>query len=397
MPMPRHYIFVLAILAIPGIFVFCYRLGFAATYERRAYSILYQNPEHLVTFSSPPQITPTPVPYSHTVFLDGELKPPGSNYSRTLVIGRLKEQDVSWVDAIPNLNKAIYVVDDPTAPLHPPKNKGREATVYLSYIIDNYDSLPDVVLFFHAHQTAWHNNILLNLDSQLTIRRLSSERVVRTGYFPARCHRDPGCPDWIHLDRPEADYDDFKRKEERYFTSKIWTELHPLDPVPPALSQPCCAQFAVSRERIRSNPVSRYVMYRDWLMRTTLDDEMSGRVMEYIWQYIFTGFPEFCPVQHTCYCDGYGICFGSEANLAAWLDKLHRRDALDKELREWTEAKEKAEKGEGQMPEEPKDQTLPDIIKTLNEELEIERGNAYTAGRDPAIRAAAAGRAFSEA
>ena len=76
-----------------------------------------------------------------------------------------------------------------------PKNKGHEAMVYLAYIIDNYDNLPDTVLFFHPHRTTWHNNALLDLDSKKTIEHLSDVKVARDGYFNARCRLDPGCPD----------------------------------------------------------------------------------------------------------------------------------------------------------------------------------------------------------
>ena len=31
-------------------------------------------------------------------------------------------------------------------------NKGNEATPYLQYIIDNYDNLPETIVFSHGHQ-----------------------------------------------------------------------------------------------------------------------------------------------------------------------------------------------------------------------------------------------------
>lgn len=61
----------------------------------------------------------------------GDTKPPGSNYTRTLVLASTKEEDTSWVQTeladmlAPHgqLSTAIYVVNDKTAPLHPPKIK----------------------------------------------------------------------------------------------------------------------------------------------------------------------------------------------------------------------------------------------------------------------------------
>ncbi|KAL9107575.1 MAG: hypothetical protein Q9227_007575 [Pyrenula ochraceoflavens] len=251
---------------------------------------------------------------------------------------------MSWIGReLPAINQSLYVVDDPDPASNTragiPKNKGREAMVYLTYIIENYDSLPHTVLFFHAHRFTWHNNILLNLDTALTVNRLSDARVARKGYMNFRCHLDPGCPDWIHPTRPKDELDFDKKKEEQYFTPEVWHQLHPEAPVPFAISQPCCAQFAVSGDRIRARPLSDYVRYRNWLLDTALTDEISGRIMEYSWQYIFTGASEYCPSQDDCYCDGYGICFGGDYKLQEWLDILRRREITDERLSEVTAKK----------------------------------------------------------
>src|SRR5436305_14960257 len=113
-------------------------------------------------------------------YVPGTAKPASETYTRTLVMGRLKDEDVSWVDReLPGLNTSIYVVDDndPHARFRVPKNKGHEAMVYLTYIIDHYDELPDTVLFFHPHKGTWHNNILNGLDTAVTIRRLNDAHV----------------------------------------------------------------------------------------------------------------------------------------------------------------------------------------------------------------------------
>jgi hypothetical protein len=124
-------------------------------------------------------------------FRPGRPKPPGSNYTRTLVMPRMTGENVDWVDEIPAIKKAIYVADDPSAPLHPPKNKGNEVMIYLTYIIDNYDALPDVSIFMHAHRYSWHNNDLLYHDAAEMIKMLSSERVQRQGYMNMRCLGTP--------------------------------------------------------------------------------------------------------------------------------------------------------------------------------------------------------------
>ncbi|KAK5202258.1 hypothetical protein LTR72_012351 [Exophiala xenobiotica] len=99
----------------------------------------------------------------------------------------------------------IYTVDDNKAEHKVPQNKGREAMVYLTYISDHYDILPDTVLFFHPHKATGHTNVLLDLDGVKPIQKINPGRVAKEGYFNARCHHDPGCPNWLHVDRPKSE------------------------------------------------------------------------------------------------------------------------------------------------------------------------------------------------
>ncbi|KAL9112895.1 MAG: hypothetical protein Q9227_002972 [Pyrenula ochraceoflavens] len=286
--------------------------------------------------TAPPSVFSS-VPTTHSPL--GQYPLLNDTYSRVLVMGHKKNDDVSWVhDNLPDLDKMFYVVDDPNAENTVPANKGHEAMVYLTYIIDHYAHLPDILLFFHPHREAWHNNILLDLDTATTIGRLSSARVVRLGYLNTRCHLDPGCPSWLRLDAPESEWNVDLHKEQPFFTAELWKDLHPGAPLPTYVSGPCCAQFAVSAERVREKPVEEYVRLRNWVLHTTLDDEVSGRIMEYTWQYIFTGEFEVCPSQHECYCDGYGICFpGGDEGLNDWLGLRGDWEEAEKKLQEVTE------------------------------------------------------------
>jgi len=125
-------------------------------------------------------------PVGQVLFQPGILKPVGESYTKTLVVARTREEYVGWImenfGTDNNIRLAIYVVDDPKAELHPPKNKGHEVMVYLSYIIDHYNNLSDVNIFVHPHRDSWHNDDLLDNDAVQMISRLSAERVQREGY-----------------------------------------------------------------------------------------------------------------------------------------------------------------------------------------------------------------------
>lgn len=260
-------------------------------------------PDMLDSLSTP---IPTPRPSPAPLW-------PGKNATKTLVVARLQEDDTSWVDAVvqadTDLTSAVYTVDNHTAALNVPTNKGHEVMVYLTYIIDHYDHLNDVTMFMHAHQISWHNNDFLDSDSAKMVERLRPGHVIRNGYMNMRCHHQPGCPDHIHPVVDNATEDDIIEIPEAAVIGTSWVELFPADPLPRVLSQPCCAQFAVSAEQIRRIPRRRYLDYREWVLHTELEDRLSGRVWEYIWQWLFTGYEEVCPAETTCYCEGYGLCF----------------------------------------------------------------------------------------
>lgn len=236
----------------------------------------------------------------------GLAKPSGSTYSRVLVVPRMIDDDISWIaEELPDVDVAIYVANDPAASWHPPKNKGHEVMTYFTYIIDHYYELPDTVIFMHAHRFSHHNSDLLGFDAVKMIRKLSNAHVAREGYVNMRCQWSPGCPEWLH---PHETQETLLKQEEEVL-AECWNELFPHDELPGTLAQPCCAQFALSRDRILSIPLSRYLFYRDWTLSTPLSDYVSGRIWEYSWHFLFTGQSVRCPAEHLCYCDGFGICF----------------------------------------------------------------------------------------
>ena len=110
------------------------------------------------------------------------LTPPNpAVFRKEFIVASLKVDDTSWLSQyLPDWKANIYVVDDHAAELTVPINKGREAMVYLtyvqsflfnywdyaycmlltcsSYIIDNYDMLPNVMVFIHSLRYQWHND-----------------------------------------------------------------------------------------------------------------------------------------------------------------------------------------------------------------------------------------------
>ena len=79
------------------------------------------------------------------------------------------ETTADWLaEFLPDWQAVVYVTDrtsdEPASlntslitPHHLPVNKGREASVYLTYIIQHYHSLPDYVVFIHGKRYQIHN------------------------------------------------------------------------------------------------------------------------------------------------------------------------------------------------------------------------------------------------
>jgi hypothetical protein len=329
-------------------------------------------------------------------FLPGIPKPPGYKYSKTIVVTRTKGEDTSWIgEELPDWDHAIYVADDPTAPLHPPKNKGHEVMIYLTYIIDHYDKLPDVAVFMHSHQFAWHNDNLFAGNAADLLRRLNLNRVIREGYMNTRCGFGPGCPAWMHPGAVEED----ESKQEEIMLARAWGELFPDQPIPSVLSQPCCAQFALSRDRIQSIPRARFVFYRDWLLSTDLSDYIAGRIWEYLWQFIFTGEPVLCIDENVCLCDGYGFCFGGNEEFNNYREVEAKKNEIQQQLDNWMWLSDGIgfddTVGPDDLGSEAGDALFNQLQEKQQEVIDI-LAAAMERGKNPQYRAQEAGRPWKE-
>lgn len=160
--------------------------------------------------------------------------------------------------------------------------------MYLSYIIAHYDALPPYTLFIHGHRTSWHQQgDILSLITSLNLRALD-----RDTYIPLRCDWYPSCPAEIRpLDHdavvwgPGVHREDAERE-----IGRAWRRLFGEGvEMPRTIASQCCAQFAVTRGAVRRWGRGVYEGMREWLVETEVEDDVSGRVFEKLWAYIFTG------------------------------------------------------------------------------------------------------------
>lgn len=216
------------------------------------------------------------------------------------------------------------MLDDPTpynaSHLTVPRNQGREAMAYLTYIIDNYANLSDYTVFLHGHSRSWHQiePIGWKLDA-LNYTALDNE-----SYVSLRCMDLPGCrPRWYLNATSTPKGDD---RVQAKLMPGFWRTMFPqlpgayndssilqywgLGPAPSEIGAPCCAQFAVTRAAIHLRPLEFWRAFRRPLerdlseYRTSIGPELDsywiGVLYEAVWHMVFGKPAVHCPATDFC-------------------------------------------------------------------------------------------------
>lgn len=139
-----------------------------------------------------------------------------------------------------------------------------------------------------------------------------------------RCVWTIGCPSEIRPSIDEGAEPSEHQLSARRVFRRAFKEILPEHGVPDIVGVSCCAQFGVTRETMRLKPRQEYVRMRNWLLDTSLDDYLAGKVFEYSWHsellpfrvlrrvlmstVIFGKDAVFCPSALDCYCNVYGLC-----------------------------------------------------------------------------------------
>ncbi|KAJ5795309.1 hypothetical protein N7457_001908 [Penicillium paradoxum] len=209
--------------------------------------------------------------------------------NKELVFAAMQDSNMSWVkEHLPDWEANIYRVDakDEDGGLTVPVNKGNEAMVYLTYIIDRYWSLPEVLVFLHEGRYQWHVDNPL-YDSVISISHLNLDFVHEAGYVNLRCAWIIGCPRELEPARYLRERPDDHDHPTAVEYPDRFMELFPRAEVPEAVGTPCCSQFALSKTKIHERSLEDYVRLRRWLLETELEAGISGRILEYSWHMIF--------------------------------------------------------------------------------------------------------------
>jgi hypothetical protein len=248
-----------------------------------------------------------------------------------LVVAATAAEDISWALKlkIPGFEVIHYVADDQSWPNHPQLNKGHEPTIYNTYFYDYYDKLPDIVILTHAQDVSWHMEPLFNHSLTYALRHLDLQAVMERGYANLRVSWENACPAYINTTlRGDSGIAAEGESTHDAFLANFGHEPELEDDVPEILAQPCCNQFAVTRDAIRSVSKDQFARSLNWIFSTPMNDYTLGRTWEHMYQWLFAKKAVDCPIEWKAYCKMYHICFASADEYQQYMNLEEERAEL---------------------------------------------------------------------
>jgi len=167
-----------------------------------------------------------------------------------------------------------YTKEDPTSVYNVEKNIGREASTYLKYILDFYESLPEYTIFLHDEEFAWHHEGSI-------IDRITEKQGFDGNYRSLNNHSLPYF--YLKYDTYNtAFYNTFLEK----YLGPLWKYGEFMGP-----ERIGSAQMIVSRSAILAHPYEMYEGLYFWMM-SIKEERMKYQCaifMEFFWELIFGG------------------------------------------------------------------------------------------------------------
>lgn len=202
---------------------------------------------------------------------------------RNILIAHYKE-DLSWLDEFEfDGNIIVYSKTDHRDPKrHISINKSQEVPMYIKYILDNYDDLPDKILFMHGHSDSphqdypsryicenvdWNHEMFFSVNKRDWYQEVSSNIQVSSGSFDIWLRKY-----WDIF----SEFLSFPENGLRFYSG---------------------AQFVVDKSLIIQYPRLFWQRLYDWSISEEINlpgyssDYVSSRIFEYTWHYIFTKDP----------------------------------------------------------------------------------------------------------
>jgi hypothetical protein len=221
---------------------------------------------------------------------------PANVTRRAIIFPETPDMDLSFIQVAVEENPFVEVFGYPyaspqiaigTLPHLPefnriPKNKANEAMVYLTFIIDNYFDLPDVMLFIHFALNYNPKNqltkMLKNLKWDEVTHFLSLENCYREIFSEKRQLKEEELPNRTG----------YEEKAFTLFLSQNNWEKYGLINDGNFIVHGCCAQFVVPKAAVSQLPLEFYVDMQKWILKTKMPPYYSAKMFEFSWHWFFT-------------------------------------------------------------------------------------------------------------
>jgi hypothetical protein len=192
------------------------------------------------------------------------------------VVSRYKK-NVDFVYKLRNIHKFyIYDKETPENKYNIPVNKGNEASVYLKYIIDNYDNLADFTFFIHDKEYSWYHSgsIIDKLNEAVNSNKLYYN--INDGSILGSIISNDLYNDILTW------YNTYIEKYIPMSTlpNKDWTKNHRGS-----------AQFLVHKSLITKLPLEFYKNLYNWIITTDMPNDKSGRYLSWTWHIFWDIYP----------------------------------------------------------------------------------------------------------
>ncbi len=200
--------------------------------------------------------------------------------TKFVIVSSHYNEDLSWLKRSPypvvvcskSLTPAALAFDTRCSTT---VNKGFEASAYLRFIVEYYNRLPQNVVFIHGHEKDWHQNLdILKAIECADMETYGFVSINNSLMLDDARWGEPIVRDW---------YDGA--------TKKLWEDV--LKPVlgfdlpPHSMRIDCCAQFVVSRNRIKRLSRDVYRSLLQYILDSSENDKSIAIAFEYTWHAIF--------------------------------------------------------------------------------------------------------------
>jgi len=201
------------------------------------------------------------------------------NKTYNIVLSRWKK-DTEWVYRMKNNNTNIMIYDKENSnnPYNIPVNRGREASVYLKYIIDHFECLSEYTFFIHDEEYSWHHegSIIDRFKEAIDSKEL---------YYNIN--------NFILQDFNENNTESEKERLEWY--EKYIENYIPYNLLPKKNwvngEHKGCAQFLVHKSLIINFPKKFYEDLYEWVINFR-DSWLAGIFLEFSWHLFWDIYPK---------------------------------------------------------------------------------------------------------